>query len=373
MSPPSQIPGAPPVPELSPPADRLLLVHQAREFADDILNGVLRLPVKKALDLGTPAGFDRAVAALASRLRRATGRSDLAAVREAIAVLDVNWARTTPEQRRRLVNDALVAASRATAIIPERIQAPLGEAATSVVAATRSHTRQAQGLAIRAEFNALDRRILAHVVRSQTNFVRDEYGRRLDSFSEQARRIVAEGLKAGLGRADIAADLERAARAALVGRAPFYWEVVAGAFIGQGRSFAQMSSYAEAGIDRYRIEAVLDERTTHICRYLHGKTFSVGEALRHFDRLGSLERPEDIKRELPWVRERMDTGTGRTVLYVDRGGEQTTLAEVLRSAAGTRDDRGEFRPTASEATLREAGIGFPPYHGLCRTTTLAVV
>ena len=46
----------------------------------------------------------------------------------------------------------------------------------------------------------------------------------------------------------LAADLERAARAVLIERQPFYWEVVAASFVGQGRSFAQMSSYAEAGI-----------------------------------------------------------------------------------------------------------------------------
>ncbi len=372
MSPPGQPPGEP-VPGLSPSDDRLLLVHRAREFADDILGGVLRLPIEKALNLGTAAGFDRAVAALAARLRRAAGQQETDAVRAAIAVLDVNWARTTPEQRRRLVNDALVAAGRATAVIPEHIRAPLGDAAQSVVAATRSHTRQAQGLAIRAEFNAMDGRILAHVVRSQTNFVRDEYGRRLDSFSEQARRIVSEGLEAGLGRDAISSDLEQAARSALVNRSPFYWEVVAGAFIGQGRSFAQMSSYAEAGIAQYRIEAVLDERTTPICRFLHGKTFTVGDALRRFDRLERLERPEDIKHELPWVRERRDAEIGRPLLYVDRHGEQTVLAEVLRSGVGARDDLGEFRPRASETKLQEVGIGFPPFHGLCRSTTLAVV
>ena len=46
---------------------------------------------------------------------------------------------------------------------------------------------------------------------------------------------------------------------------------------------------------------------------------------------------------------------------------------VARSALGTHDDRGDFRALASDGALREVGIGFPPYHGLCRTTTLAVV
>ncbi len=354
-------------------ADRLLLVHDARVAADELLGDYLRLPLGKAINLGSSAGFDRAVAVLAARLRRATGRADVDAVRDAMGVLDVDWARTTAPERRRLVSEAMAAAGRVTAVIPARIQVPLGDAAESVVAATRTQARRQQGLAIAADFNALDRRVVTHVVSSQGNFVRDEYGRRVDGFGEEARRIVAAGLEQGLGRDDIAADLERAARIALVERAPFYWEVVASSFISQGRSFAQMSSYAEAGIQRYVIEAVLDERTTHICRYLHGKTFAVADGLQRFERVEQLEQPEEIKRELPWVRESLDPETGNTRLYVDSGAGRTPLAEVTRSALGTRDDRGDFRALASDGALREVGIGFPPYHGLCRTTTLAVV
>ena len=58
---------------------------------------------------------------------------------------------------------------------------------------------------------------------------------------------------------------------------------------------------------------------------------------------------------------------------MDGGAGRTDLAEVARSALGTRDDRSELRPLASDAALREVGIGFPPYDGLCRTTMLAVV
>ncbi len=354
-------------------ADRLLVMHEARVAADELLGDYLRLPLRKAINLGLPGGFDRAVALLAARLRRATGRADVDAVRDAMAVLDVDWPRTTAAERRRLVSESLAAAGRATAIIPARIQVPLGDAAESVVAATRTQARRQQGLAIAADFNALDRRVVSHVVSSQGNFVRDEYGRRVDGFGEEARRIVAAGLVRGLGRDDIAADLDRAARVALVERAPFYWEVVASSFISQGRSFAQMSSYAEAGIQRYVIEAVLDERTTHICRYLHGKTFAVADALQRFERVERLEQPEDIKQELPWVRESTDPETGRTRLYADGGTGRTDLAEVTRSAFGTRDDRGDFRSLASDSALTEVGIGFPPYHGLCRSTTLGVV
>ncbi|MDP1826641.1 MAG: phage minor head protein [Archangium sp.] len=344
----------------------LLELHDARVFADELLEQVLRLPVLKALDLGSPQGFDRASTLLAARLRRSAAPLEVDAVREAVAVLDVDWKQTTAAQRRRLVSEALSAAGRSTSLIPRRIQVPLGDAATAVVSATRTHSRQVQELAIGARFNALDRRVARHIVNAQGLFVRDEYGRRLEAIGAEARRVVAAGLERGLGRDDIAADLTAAARAALVERAPFYWEVVASSFIGQGRSFAQVSSYAEAGIHRYRIEAVLDERTTHICRYLHGKTFSVADALRKFDEVARLENPEDIKQALPWVRERLDGG--RLMLT----GAGVAIAEVTRSAMGVRDDVGEFRPQLPEGRLGDAGIGFPPFHGLCRTTTLAL-
>ena len=113
-------------------ADRLLVAHEARGAADELLGDYLRLPLRKAINLGTPGGFDRAVALLAARLRRATGRADVDAVRDAMAVLDVDWPRTTAAERRRLVSEAMAAAGRATALIPARIQVPLGDAAESV-------------------------------------------------------------------------------------------------------------------------------------------------------------------------------------------------------------------------------------------------
>ena len=133
-----------------------------------------------------------------------------------------------------------------------------------------------------------------------------------------------------------------------------------------------MSSYAEAGIQRYRIEAVLDEQTTNICRFLHGKTSSIADALRR-DRIEQLEDPEAIKQVMPWVREAQNRETGRTRLYVDAVAGRFDLAEITRPALGARDDRGDFRPLASDGALNEVGIGFPPYHGLRRSTTLAAV
>ena len=351
--------------------DELHQVVRARVAADEILERYLRVRLRKAFNLASPRGFDVAVGKLASLLGAAAAKSDDAAVRSALRVLDVNWAETSASQRRTLIGQALEAAGRRTVRVPRAVQAVLGDAATEVVRSTRDATRRGQNLALAADFNALDKRIVRHLTTSQANFIRDEYGRRNDAFGERARQIVADGLEAGLGRDDIARDLERAARDVIAGRDGFYWEVVAGSFVGRGRSFAQLSAYAEAGIDRYIIEAVLDERTTEICRFLHGKTFSVRTGLRTFDRVDA--DPDLVKELTPWVREAVDPKSGHKLLYVERGGERTRVAEVTRSAFGSPDDRGDFARGVSERNLTNLGVSFPPYHGLCRTTTVADV
>lgn len=347
--------------------ERLLAVHEALGVSGEVLG---RRNVRKALSLATPRGFDRAVALLAARLRRVTAASNADAIRSAVHVLDVDWSRTTPEQRRLLVNNALNAAGRHTALVPARIRVPLDGMAAEVVAATRSQARRSQGLAVGARLNALDRRVVEHVVRAETNFVRDEYGSRLAEFGARARALVGEGVERGLGREEIAASLREAATAALIERHPFYWETVASSFVGTGRSLAQMSAFAEAGVDEYVVEAVLDERTTAACRFLHGKRFSVRRALERFDAIERLDDPEDVKRLAPWVREGTEK-SGARMLYVGQGEARTPIAEIVRSAVGQRDAMGDFRALATDAALSELGIGYPPYHGLCRTTTVA--
>jgi len=345
-------------------------VHAARLVAERLVEGASdrgQTRIAKAIDLTTPRGVDRAVAILAAELRRAARGSEAGAVRAAVAVLDVDWRSTPPNERSRLVAEAMTAAGVLRSLLSARVLAPFGKTAERVVRATREAVRRDQGLAISAKFGALDRRVVRHVVESQGNFVRDEYGRRIESFGKEARRIVADGLARGLGRDDITEALREGARAALVERAPFYWEVVASAFIGHSRSFAQMSSYADAGIRQYRIEAVLDEHTTPTCRFLHGKVFSVGDALRRFERVEALADPTDLKREIPWVRDRLNPETGEGRLVAGNGERRVAVAEV------TRASESGFRALVSDAELAEIGIGFPPFHGLCRSTTIAIV
>jgi hypothetical protein len=344
--------------------DDLLIVASAREAADELLTG-LHLPVSKGLDLSGGKGFDLAVARLAARLRRLVAGFDAAGVRAAIEALDADWGAIAPGSRSGLVRRALAAAARATAPVARALATPLGRAATEVVEAKRRDARQRQRLAIGADLNALDQRAIRYVARANALFIRDGYGRRLEVFGQRVRETVAGGLEAGVGRAELAADLAALAEASLVRQAPSYWTLVAASFVGEARSLSQISSYAEARVERYVLSAVLDEHTTDTCRFLDGKVLETDAALRTFERLEASEDPLAIKRERPWVRERIGEDRKRTLTA-----DQTVLAVVERSGVGVRDDRGEYSRALSSRDLAPAGIGFPPFHGLCRTGTV---
>jgi hypothetical protein len=339
---------------------------EAARAAEVLLKDYLGIAVTKALDLSTLRGFDRAVAELGAKLRRATAPSDARAVQEAVAQLDVDWGSVTAQERARVVREALARAGRALRPGVRAVEAELAPAAEAVVAAARREARERRRLSIAVDFNAIDQRMIEYLRTSESLVIRDTYGRRLEKFSAVARATVADGLERGLGRRDIAEALERAAEGTLTGRSGFYWETVAGAFTGRGRSYGLLSAFAEAGLQRYRIEAVLDEHTTPTCRFLHGKEFTVRAGLEAFARAEA--EPARLKELSPWVRERFDPDTGRRVLYVKRGEERLTLAEELRSGLGVRDDVGEFRVRTGDVDLGTAQVLFPPFHGACRSS-----
>lgn len=350
---------------------KALKIHKAEAIARSLLSKSFGITVNKALiDISTRSGFDEAVAGMALSLASSSAGEEQRAIQAALRVLKIDWSKTTAEMRRNLVNDAMEAARKHTALIPKAIKKTLDVSAKDVIDSTRNHLRRTHKLTIGAEWNAVDKRIAKHITGSVGNFVTDEYGRRVDSFGEEARTIVDAAVEQGLGREEVSKQLQQAAKGKISGRSPFYWDVIAGSFVGRGRSYAQMSGYAEAGVESYQIVAMMDERTSQICRALDGKIFSVAGALSAFEQQEAVEKPEDIKKVAPWARVARDKETGKEIIYVEHTTGRRAVAMVERSGVGARDDAGEFSRMRSPAELQRLGLGFPPYHGLCRTTTV---
>jgi SPP1 gp7 family putative phage head morphogenesis protein len=162
------------------------------------------------------------------------------------------------------------------------------------------------------------------------------------------RDTITEGLTQGLGRRDIGRRL----RDMVLGRGGVpakqeYYTRVAATSVNRARNWGAVFSLREAGFTEYEIRAVMDERTSAICRFMNGKVFRVRDAMDTVQRALS-GPPSAIERIAPWPR----YDAKRRDHYLTVGGSRHYLSGK------------------SSRWLAERGLSLPPYHGNCRTIYL---
>jgi SPP1 gp7 family putative phage head morphogenesis protein len=309
---------------------------------------------------------------LSRALRGVALPAEDAALRRALERLDVDWPNLTPQARDQVVRAARQALGTVDdQVLPQAEQLFEAEADHVVGRARRSAVRRF-GLRIGADLSRTDERIAKFVRESQGNFVRDEYGRRREAFSRSAKQIVASGVEQGLGRDDIVKDLSEVMAREAFDRSRDYWEVVSMVFTNRARTYTQLGAFEEAGIERYRFEAILDEVTSEVCRFMHGKVFTVERAVDRFREVERARDPELIREVQPFVQVGADR-EGNQVLFYERGGRRRAVARVDEPAVGQRDEVGRYSRALTPAQLEAAGVAVPPLHGRCRSTIVAEV
>src|SRR5437870_10864782 len=102
--------------------DDLALIAHAVDSADAILARAYGVRIQKAAGIGTPRGFERAVARLAGILRDRATPTQAAAARAAGSELGLDWRALTPRARVRAVERAARAAREITAAIPDGVR-----------------------------------------------------------------------------------------------------------------------------------------------------------------------------------------------------------------------------------------------------------
>lgn len=116
-----------------------------------------------------------------------------------------------------------------------------------------------------------------------------------------------------------------------------YWEGLSDHIITRSREFGRTEGYVKAGIKYLRIDAIMDSRTSIICREMNGRIILVSKAVKLRDRLMNASKPEDTKRIAPWL----------------------TNKQVMKLVVGVKTEE-----------IPE-GLEMPPYHFRCRTRTTA--
>jgi SPP1 gp7 family putative phage head morphogenesis protein len=340
---------------------------------EEIIRRSFRVDIHKALNPLNDDDFIVIVGRLTRALVKSTKEDEGKALKAAIQALDVNWKNMTGTDRDRIIDASRIAIRN----IPKKLIRPVKQELTiagpRVVKGSRKGTKARLPIKlsnqIGVDMSLKDTRMTDWLVNSQSLFIRDEYGRRSARFSVLAREIVTEGLDSGLGRDSIAENLENRLMAAIgLEKSKSYWNMISGVFVNRARTWGQMASFQEAGIERMTFLAVMDEVTTEQCRALHGKTFDVSEGVRRYEETEASQDPEAVKDLTPWIHTGKD-GHGNKVLYVkDRGGRRTIVGTVVKSGVGKKDEKGKFKGLFSSKQLQAIGAFLPPLHSRCRST-----
>lgn len=342
------------------------LACRGAEAATVILEKTMHVSVEKAIDPLNPHGFMRIVAQLRRALSGIAAQEQGAALRAAMQGLDVDWRRISGTQRSAVIEAARQAIGAGTVHMLPRITQTFQIVGPRIAGESRRSSMRRFGLDIGASLTEPDTRAIEYVRRSTTAFVTDHLGVRRDELAQSARDIVASGLEEGLGSDDIAQNLA-AHLGASIQRSQSYWQVVAMAFTNTARTYSQLGAFHDAGIQRFVFEAILDEVTSDICRYYHGRTFEVGAAHAQIQQQATHDDPEQVRESNPWIRRGRDED-GNSILFYERGGERVTVAQVDRSGVGSSDDTGDYSHGMTSPQLQAAGIPYPPLHGRCRST-----
>lgn len=303
----------------------------------------------------TETGFIRELLREANRLQKVVRGSIEQVMSRVRRSTNINWPDSTASQRNNVIRQLQNLLQGLPSEFAPGITVVLDEHGRRVVVDTRrGHTKKYKTLKVEPRFTQVDREGVQALRDTTSIFFSHEYERQARNFRPRAQKVIADGLERGFDRREIARDLQNEFRT--VAAHESYWQTVAAVHTNRARSFSSAVTFLDAGVDKYEIAAVDDERTTPICRMLDGKVFEVGRALDQFQAFEDAEDLDEVKtRVMPFLRVR---------------GDGIVLPSGSRVATIT--GRG-FTDVASNRRLNAVGIHMPPYHFACRTTVIPVL
>ena len=165
-------------------------------------------------------------------------------------------------------------------------------------------------------------------------------GRGYDRFASDAiRRSLWAYYESGATRLQLAEHLEDSLTQLAEPKMKGYFNLLADHWVARTNELGRVSGYEEAGVEYVQVVAVLDAHTTQICRSMHGRTIPVKALSRQRDRILRAAQQHD--------------------------------ANAMKAAQPMFNDDKKVPMTSKTSDLINEGIGLPPYHFRCRSTTVA--
>lgn len=287
---------------------RLITILTKDERAWERLNAKLELALTRAWSLGF-----REAAAQAMRMLRATPKETFDPRLDEARILRAFEQAVGPD------------------IMPRLMEGPVATLSEAIWAVGATEAARPAGVDFR--FDIADREALALARRGDLYWI----GRSWDAFTrQQLSDAVMEYFERGMTYAQMAERMQ-AAFDGIEERGMRYWELAADAMATKTREMGRISGYEQAGTRFVQVVARMDERTTAICRSMHGRIIAV---------------------------ERLSAQRQRYLDAISRG-----HLEAAHAAWPMLPH--DFDVSQLSGGRLPENIGLPPYHFRCRTRTVA--
>lgn len=182
---------------------------------------------------------------------------------------------------------------------------------------------------LKLAFDVADEEAAAVLGQQNLFWVQDYYGSQL---SGEIDRVLKPYFTSDKTIGDVIDDFKKSFQK-LTDKGSDYFEGLAEHTTNRTRELGKITGYEKAGVEKYEIRAVIDDRTSDVCLEMDGQIFEVSSGVEFRDTILSLDDPEQIKAVAPW----------------------RTGSEI--SGLSTAD--------------LPPGMELPPYHWRCRTVTVA--
>lgn len=350
----------------------------AKSYTGSILQKVLKLAkpsvqILKQLDEPTPFELDW-FETVFREFKKSARDADLP--REIQILLGkvriVNSVPIFPEAALVTFNDALAATLGTNFAIAAVEKAQIIMAEMYAVAAEAS----AAALAITPALTAVDLATIEFLKDVDIYFLGSMYDR---SIRIRINEIAAEVLTQGLGEAELARRMNAELGAVILRNGETGINTIANDTINRARNYSRINQYSKVGIETYEFVAILDEKTSPICRFMNGRTFSVESAKGLVDdTLNFGEVNDDTQNKFKQIRPWGNVDTkrfklGQNAIFIKDGrGKKSFLPDsgFKFTKDGSFRAKGDPSNSKTNNALANKNFQFPPLHAHCRSTVV---
>lgn len=246
--------------------------------------------------------FDKLVANLQDLLFQQWDKQTRRAIGEMITALK-HEGRFTPKDLKAIVEGAKVWLGK---VLAGEVRKPLME-----IQAEAYGLAAEQVIGANLTFQMVDKEAMDWLEKHNVYWVRNYYDRQIqDKVTELGQKVIREGLS----RRKAAKLFQNAFNRRFQQESYRYWEGFSNHCVTRSREFGRVAAYERAGAKWLQVKAIIDHRTSSICRHMHNKVFSVADAKKTRNKMMQAQTPEDVLKIAPWMKPAQVIGKPATEL-----------------------------------------------------------